>query len=94
MVESPAQSGRMRTLIHPGPISRGHASCRNGSGGVIVGGRDNFAVEWFSGGRSHVQRYVLNSYMSRHELVAQIASGIAPALQSGQPVGRDPATRY
>jgi len=24
MVESPAQSGRMRTLIHRGPIPRGH----------------------------------------------------------------------
>ena len=26
MVKSPAQSGRMRTLIHPGPISRGHVN--------------------------------------------------------------------
>ena len=26
MVKSPAQSGRMRTLIHRGPISRGHVS--------------------------------------------------------------------
>jgi len=24
MVESPAQSGRLRTLIHPGPVSRVH----------------------------------------------------------------------
>ena len=26
MVESPAQSGRMRTLIHPGPISGVHVN--------------------------------------------------------------------
>jgi hypothetical protein len=26
MVESPAQSGRMRTLIHPGPIAGVHVS--------------------------------------------------------------------
>ena len=26
MVKSTAQSGRMRTLVHPGPISRGHVN--------------------------------------------------------------------
>ncbi len=38
MVESPAQSGRMRTLIHPGPVSGVHVT------GADDGGRQPAAV--------------------------------------------------
>jgi hypothetical protein len=35
MVESPAQSGRLRTLIHPGPVSGVHV---NRSGNFLING--------------------------------------------------------
>ena len=36
MVESPAQSGRLRTLIHPGPISGVHVMLITAALAVVV----------------------------------------------------------
>jgi len=41
MVESPAQSGRMRTLIHPGPTSGVHVTL---TAGIEVEQRDSAGI--------------------------------------------------
>jgi hypothetical protein len=47
MVESPAQSGRMRTLIHRGPIPRGHVNPTSSSAARMAGPEGSgMAVQW------------------------------------------------
>jgi hypothetical protein len=36
MVKSPAQSGRLKTLIHPGPVAGGHVSVLNVARSKII----------------------------------------------------------
>jgi hypothetical protein len=48
MVRSPAQSGRMRTLIHPGSIARVHVKVFWADGALAPSGGELLCSRWFS----------------------------------------------